>query len=360
MEDEPRSLKSVFAAAEERRDALEGTYEASSPGYREALSPAIKDYEECLRLISSLALFSPNETADDISTSDIPYLLVDFHLAELLQKTPFSSPAERLKTLAAAREVYERFLRLLDGYDLLEPANARLFERYMDAPREFSTLARDPYARRDSKIANARAESDLRARLAALRKHPHYAAGDDEALRAAHLAHVALAAHQALQALEGLNREEEVLAQASVPLLPQVTTVEEDEEARRLSGDTFSERLDRPLRRLQSALGNGGGPLLSKDGKPLQPFTIVGGREELAKGVFRPGHNLPTMSIDEYLEEERRRGGIIEGGGEASLMQPEPDEDDMDKADMDTMKARQWDDFTEANPKGAGNTMNRG
>ena len=59
---------------------------------------------------------------------------------------------------------------------------------------------------------------------------------------------------------------------------------------------------------------------------------------------------------------ERRRGGIIEGGGEASWKagEVEPDEDDFERADRETMKAREWDEFTEANPKGAGNTMNRG
>lgn len=66
------------------------------------------------------------------------------------------------------------------------------------------------------------------------------------------------------------------------------------------------------------------------------------------------------MTIDEYLEEEKRRGGIIEGGGEQSGIRPEPDEDDLDKADEETMKARAWDEFKEDNPKGSGNTLNRG
>ena len=99
---------------------------------------------------------------------------------------------------------------------------------------------------------------------------------------------------------------------------------------------------------------------MTKEGKPLQPFTLLGTRQDIASGVFRPGHNLPTMSIDEYLDEEKRRGGIIEGGGEASGRIPEPDEDNIEKADQETMKARAWDDFTESNARGSGNTINRG
>lgn len=117
----------------------------------------------------------------------------------------------------------------------------------------------------------------------------------------------------------------------------------------------FSERLDAPLSQLST--GGRGGPLLSPKGKPLQPFTLTDRRTELQRGVFRPGHNLPTMSIDEYLEEERRRGGIIEGGEQP---QKEIDEDDMDRTDQETMKARAWDEFKEANPRGSGNTLNRG
>lgn len=120
--------------------------------------------------------------------------------------------------------------------------------------------------------------------------------------------------------------------------------------------NTYSERLDSPLSQLLS--GGRGGPLLSKTGKPLQPFTLTDRRTELQNGVFRPEHNLPTMTIDEYLEEERRRGGIIEGGNNDQPQ--EIDEDDIAKADEETMKARAWDEFTEDNPRGSGNTLNRG
>ena len=92
----------------------------------------------------------------------------------------------------------------------------------------------------------------------------------------------------------------------------------------------------------------------------MQPFTLLDRRTQLQQGVFRSGHNLPTMTIDEYLEEEKRRGNIIEGGGEKSGMKEEVDEDDLDRADEETMKAREWDEFKEANPRGSGNTLNRG
>jgi hypothetical protein len=375
MDDEPRSLKAVFAVAESKRNALQQTsFAPSSSEYIETVSSAVKLYQDCLGLISALSVFSPNESLEDVSTADLPFLLTNFHLAELTQKLPSSSPQDRKRILSAARDAYERYLHLLDSYGLLSPKYKKLLEQYTDSPTTFSTTSTsDPAARRDAKIANFRAEKELRSKLEFLRRRPEYGAegegGDEDGVREVHLAHLEYSTHMTFQALEGLNREWEILALAP-PEQPARGTPnpQELEDARRRQrptagglgdnkNDSYSDRLDQPLR---AANNLAGGPLLSKQGKPLQPFTLVNNRQELAKGVFRPGHNLPTMSIDEYLEEERRRGGIIEGGGEASWHRPEPDEDDIEKADAETMKAREWDEFVEANPRGSGNTLNRG
>lgn len=365
--DDPKTLKSVFAQAEERRLALEGAFEVTDPSYRDVLTNAIHDYTECLSLIGQLRVFSPNESLEDLSTTDLPYLLVQYHLAELAQKIPTAAPRERKQILEKTRNCYERFLFALDSYSLLAPPYAKMLETYTESPTAFTTTpATDPAARRNNKIANFKSEQALKQKLAYLRSNPAYGdvdaedggGGDDEIVRSVHLANLALSVHLTFQQLESLNREEQLLAQAPEPLIPQSSTVEEDERRRQqnLERDGYTDRLDMPFKTLQ----NMNGPILSKEGKPLQPFTIVGTRQDLAKQVFRPGHNLPTMSIDEYLDEERRRGGIIEGGGEASWHRPEPDEDSEEVADAATMKARAWDEFTEANAKGSGNTLNRG
>jgi immunoglobulin-binding protein 1 len=193
-----------------------------------------------------------------------------------------------------------------------------------------------------------------------LSNNPAYLENDDQAVRDLHLTTIHLCTHHTFQALESLNRELEILALAppTPPLGPE--SLERDYRERNgLRGDQdYSDRLDQPISELLSS-GNAG-PILDRGGKPLRPFTLLDSRQRLQAGVFKPGHNLPTMTIDEYLEEERRRGGIIEGGGEASGIRPEPDEDNYEKADEETMQAREWDEFVEANPKGSGNTLNRG
>ena len=162
--------------------------------------------------------------------------------------------------------------------------------------------------------------------------------------------------HQAFQSLDLISQELSMLSAIRQAARPPTSSHElaAVEDSRRRNGENgYSDRLDPNLSQLLS-----GGPILNKHGKPLQPFTLLDRRSQLQNGVFRPGHSLPTMTIDEYLEEEKRRGGIIEGGGEPAPQQI--DEDDMDKADEETMKARAWDEFKEANPRGSGNTLNRG
>lgn len=156
-----------------------------------------------------------------------------------------------------------------------------------------------------------------------------------------------------------IGRELQILALA--PPIPHMgaDALENDDRQRARRGiREYSDRLDPPIS--QMLADSKAGPILSKNGKPLKPFTLLDSRQRLRDGVFKPDHSLPTMTIDEYLEEEKRRGGMIDGGGEQSSSHPGPDEDDLEKADMETMKAREWDEFTEANPKGTGNTLNRG
>jgi immunoglobulin-binding protein 1 len=180
---------------------------------------------------------------------------------------------------------------------------------------------------------------------------------DEDTFRRLYLTELELFASRSFQSLDMIVQENTILSQAQSEADPQITSqrVSDSRQNDRSNSDDYSERLDGPIAQI-----NRSGPLLSKEGKPLQPFTITDRRTQLRQGVFRSGHSLPTMTIEDYLEEEKRRGGIIDGGGETQNPPAAPDEDNMELADQETMKARAWDEYTEANPKGSGNTLNRG
>ena len=353
MAEEERSLKATHTEAEEKRISLENSFSSNSPAFQENLLSAIHLYEQCLSIADRISLFSPNESLEDIGTADLQYLLLNYRLAELVLRI---NGGERKGYLQRAQKSYERFLRQLDSYDILSKPDAALLEQYQEAPTTFSTAATaDPAARRETKIRRFKEEKALKQKLEYMKSNPSVLQNDDAAYRELQLTEINFCTHQTFQSLESIAQELHILSMAPPSPSPD-RNPQQPQDIRERNKDTsaYSERLDGPM---SAGLR---GPLLSKDGKPLRPFTLTSKRQEFANGVFRPDHSLPTMSIDEYLEEERRRGGMIEGGGPQSGVKPEVDEDDYEAGERETMKAREWDEFVEANPKGSGNTLNRG
>ncbi|KAJ5370859.1 uncharacterized protein N7496_006951 [Penicillium cataractarum] len=353
--EESQSLRSLFASAKDAKTALESRGDTNTESYRDAVNAAIAKFHECQRQVSILSLFSSNESLDDVSTGDIQYMTLEYHLAELTQRGP---TADREATLRSALEQYERFITRLDEYELLSAGDKKLLEQYMASPSTF-TLAplNDAAARRDVKVRRFREEKELKQKLEYLARNEARLQSDDDDTRRLYLAELQLYIHQSFQALDLLIQELSMLSAMRNAPAPSQPTPDDPRQRSSLGGANFSDRLDPSLSQL---LGRGrGGPLLNSKGKPMQPFTLLDRRTQLQQGVFRSGHNLPTMTIEEYLDEEHRRGNVLQGG-EQSGMKPEVDEDDMDKADQETMKARAWDEYVEANPKGSGNTLNRG
>lgn len=298
---------------------------------------------------------------------------INYHLAELIQKVFTPEVSARKEHLLQARARYELFLKLLDSYDMLSKGDAKLFESYNEDKQNFSTVStKDAAARRDVKIARFREEKELKRKLEVhltamlretvtnkstqyLRQNPKLAEQDDQTVRDLNLTNIAFMVHQTFQSLESLAQELHIISLAPPAPPPGQSARPQDGREDGRNKDGYSERLDGQVGGLRYS-----GPILSSDGKPMRPFTLLDNRQTIKKNVFRPDHSLPTMTIDEYLEEEKRRGGIIEGGGPQSEIRPEPNEDDLDAADAETMKARAWDEYVEENPKGSGNTLNRG
>lgn len=75
------SLRSLFRAANNQRHKLDSIPDPSSARYQENLRAIIAQFHECRQLIDRLAVFSPNETEDDISSGNLQYI------SEHLQQT---------------------------------------------------------------------------------------------------------------------------------------------------------------------------------------------------------------------------------------------------------------------------------
>lgn len=112
-----------------------------------------------LEICSKLA--ASDHPGDD---ADAPrYLLINYRLADLLLRV---SSKDRKGTLQKAREAYERYLSLLDQYEILTGVEKKLYSAYTEYPSTFSTINNtDPNARRGAKIANFKLEKELKQKL---------------------------------------------------------------------------------------------------------------------------------------------------------------------------------------------------
>lgn len=360
MEDE-RSLGDLFKQAISDRQDLD-TLDPGTQEFKDLLNSCIKVLSRCVELVDRLALFSPNEEVEDISTSNIQFLGIPYILADL-GMTGYSTADRRGQLIGTGRQLSD-FLERLNDYDVLSRDDKKLFDTYKENRNGFRIVGVNAgmETRRNVKIKRFQEEKELNSRLRVLREQSRSLNVDDEVVRKLYLAELNLYVHLTFQSLDSISQELQILQQMPTPTITNgssdVSGLDSRDRRNGLqNGQAYSERLD------SSELLNSTRPhrgILDSSGRPLQPFTITSTRSDMRKGVFRPGHSLPTMSIDEYLEEEARRGGIIEGGGPQSEEVALPDEDDVVAQDAATMKARNWDEFVEANPKGAGNTMNRG
>jgi hypothetical protein len=73
-------------------------------------------------------------------------------------------------------------------------------------------------------------------------------------------------------------------------------------------------------------------------------------RRRVQEAVFRPGYNLPTMTLDEFVADEMRRGNFLQQAGPQGSPAPKGITDEADEQDRETMKARGWDEFKEGKP----------
>ena len=90
-------------------------------------------------------------------------MTINYHLADLFLR---ASSKDRKSTLQKAREAYERYLTLLDHYEIFSTADKKLYNDYTESPTSFSTISTtDANARRAAKIVNFKQEKELKKKL---------------------------------------------------------------------------------------------------------------------------------------------------------------------------------------------------
>ncbi|KAI3704835.1 hypothetical protein L1987_75064 [Smallanthus sonchifolius] len=374
---------------------------ADSAVDKETLRKGCEALQQCEEMISKLGLFSSNETKEDISTTNLKYIMVPFYLAELIEKTGHD---DRIEILKASQAKLKEFLSFCDAMELVPEDELAQGSQNTAVDKRAKKIARFKRQRAaESKLLELKERKERRGRStrAAALSTP-VDAGDDDVLdddgeeeREAWLTTISLAICKVLDLMEMLQKEEEMLSaikekqelegdtEISQAVLEERAKTVEDwhhnaaararytKPAAPITCATFAQDVLEGRAKVSQAHDHKHQPLM------FGPASLVGGsitseREKIAAQVFQPGHRLPTMSIEEAgLKEmemmntwQEKTAKMIEeansswhndkwkprvGGGDE-----EDDEDEDDEAAQD--KARAFDDWKDENPRGAGNS----
>lgn len=320
----------------------------------------LKEFTLIRYLVNQLDLFSQNESLKEINYKYIPFLGLNYYLGCLYMNylfEPHNPPSDeeeidlaayKEQNLVLSKELFISFLLRLDSYgSLLKSAQTTMLERMQneaDGLTDFHTTAAE---KRAAKIENYRTEKTLENKLRILddieskeeKDGSHPDDLDEENIRQIYLDELKLLAMKAFDNLQLIFMELEVISHR-----PKYISQHKNEGPKSSGKDDFG--YTTKLESLPSQATPSS--LLSKQGRILQPFTIVPDKLKIKEQVFGTGQVLPSMSVEEYLDWELANG---------KLLKAEDPLDDDDKSDdsADELEKRRWDDWKDSHPKGSGN-----
>ncbi|GAA5958084.1 hypothetical protein JCM3765_002803 [Sporobolomyces pararoseus] len=377
---------------------------------QQLLQATLADLNLANKLINHLGILSPNETLEDINTNDLRCLLTDALSGQLCLLAKTKGGKERVKYLNRAADHFRKYNSLVEQYEIV-PQDQR------SAYQGVSASEMDSARRRAGKIAQFKREKEIKSTLEELRKRrrersnrrtnisvaspsaststspapaPQPTPEDDEdflsedddesddvarPLLISLLQLHYLRAHAELSSLEQeLELLEHGMKMSEIPSpSPHLNSSKSKEESR--AGEEDSEDLTWRLDKVSLTKDD---PLLSPSGKVLRPFTILPSsksasqlqtRLRLQSEVFQSSHRLPTMTIDEYLDQQNDMGNILQGGGPSTSEEVEQarkdeqgeKEDDTQRGyeaeERELRKTREFDEYRDTHRKGEGNIM---
>ncbi|XP_057507904.1 PP2A regulatory subunit TAP46 [Actinidia eriantha] len=389
---EEMSLPSLFEQA--RKIHLS----ASESGVdQETVRKGCEALRHCEEMISKLGLFSSNETKDDISTTNLKYMLVPYYLAELTEKI---AEYDRIQVTKASQTKLKEFISFCEAMELVSEEELQFSAQAgpnSSADQRAKKIARFKRQRAaESKLLEIKERKERRGRSTkATALSTPVESGEEDELdddgeeeRETWLTTVSLAICKAFDLLEMLKKEEEMLSAIKEKQLQEggkeISQVLLDDRTKRaeawhrdaaaraqytrpaqpITCATFAQDVIEGRAKASQVHEHKHQPLI------FGPASLVGGnpsseRERMAAQVFQPSYRLPTMSIEEAgLREMEMMNNFQERN--AKLMEEansswykdnpksRPGEEDEDD-DAAEEKARAWDDWKDDNPRGAGN-----
>lgn len=288
---------------------------------------------ECKRRISILSLFSSNEDMEELSTESLQYLSCPHHLANAIQSIKPASmkenplwKVESIQRLKESLSLHNEFINSLSNYeDFLSREELSFLN---------TSTPSTPEKKRDRKILIRRLIQLTEQKLAA-----------DE--RQQEILTIKKRFYNSVLEIDMLNAEISILIYS-------------------MDGDNLSSYKMNNDKNTSANMAN--------RRTPMKPFKLLPNtRQRDQVKVFGAASNsLPTMTIDQYLKEEKLKGGIIDGISSKTVSTSvetveEMDDDDGDDGDVaeeeeeeeERRRLIRMDEFKDCVKRGSGNMYRR-
>ncbi|CDQ87792.1 unnamed protein product [Oncorhynchus mykiss] len=295
----------------------------------------ITQLEVATRMVAQLDLFSRNEDLEEVATTDLKYLMLPAFLGALTLKQV--NLAKRLDHVQIARCYFLDFLKRCKEYNISKFELPKTIENSSDIPEEES--ANGPPKPPDliamatvraAKIERYKQRKDTEAKLSEIKAAVDSGQADDEIVRNFYLLNVRKWIAVSLEEIESIDQEIEILTRMDV---------------------------------LKQSSAE---PLHSKR-PPMKPFILT--RDAVQARVFGAGYpSLPTMSVDDWYEQHRKKNALPDQGiprsaedFDAEEREQEEKEKRVENDDEEALqKARDWDNWKDTHRRGYGNRKNMG
>jgi len=282
-------------------------------------------------MISQNAIFSDNEELREYHATSIKYLAVPYYLGELYQQVHAVAPNERLPQLKRAKEYLEMFLKQTMKLGILNKRDADAYRT--DAVANAET-------KRNEKIRRYKREKEIQQQIQALMNDKIKKGIDEdtedesELERKTSLLLLECKAIKAIDTLSTLKQEIEI-----VNHMAKLT-------------EQNNGQLPPPPKPVPDQR------------PPAKPIVITDTKQFIKDNAFKPGWNLPTVSIEEaaeidYQDMLRREVRQKESERKKSEKLVKEYGDDDDEAE-ELKKTRDFDSYKDDHPRGSGNTGTKG
>uniref|UniRef100_A0A915EDT6 Immunoglobulin-binding protein 1 n=1 Tax=Ditylenchus dipsaci TaxID=166011 RepID=A0A915EDT6_9BILA len=306
---------------------------SSSTDRNNKLKDCLEKLQQIAKLIDQRAIFSANESVQDLSTNSLSLLLVPAYTAYVIEEVNVERE-RRSRYLKAAEAYYHQFLEAILNYDLISFRLPWLNvnESELSSVPSIQEKILDVAEKRQQKISRLNQLRRLEEALTNLRIQQRR--NNDEATeREALIVLIRLWSVRAFAQLEKIDEELEL--------------VKYHEKHSRQRAPLQHESEEKPLK-------NSG----------VKTFTIV--RSEEQKKVFGLGYpSLPTVTVDEWFDELSARSDFGKEPLKTLTMMrddegPSSSTDDDNDDEQKRMKQMERDGWKDDHRRGWGNTYNKG